>query len=196
MKYILKVHGLTEPEWRTNAQLSVQKSEIRKLLFIISALSWNPLAILLGSVQYIISDVSKWDYKEMLQTKSCLSCLSNLCQPERQTRSSREAKVNVCPCLPCQWKRMPLIMRGDKWLSGANLKLNKWLLRLFAQGFLHNKAEWEDVCSILKMLQPYFALTLPLTVWLKCGNKEPKFFGSESGSNNKIWPLICSDLSV
>lgn len=51
MKYILKVHGLTEPEWKRNAQISVQKSKIRKLLFIINALSWNPLAILLGSVQ-------------------------------------------------------------------------------------------------------------------------------------------------
>lgn len=70
----------------------------------------------------------------------------------RQTRSSREAKVNVCPCLPCQWGRMPLIIGGDKWLSRANPKLNKWLLCLFAQGFLHNKTGWEDAKGLSPIL--------------------------------------------
>lgn len=33
-------------------------------------------------MQLIVLDVSKWDYKEMLQTKSSVSCLSSLRQPE------------------------------------------------------------------------------------------------------------------
>lgn len=118
----------------------------------------------------------------MPQRKSSLSCFSNLCQPKRQTRSSREAKVNVCPCLPCQWKRMPLIMRGDKWLSGANPKLNKWLFSLFAQGFLHNKAQRGDVCSIKKKKNtPNLYLHWPGCIfairWKPCISKCGDFHG-------------------
>lgn len=49
-------------------------------------------------------------------------------------------------------------MRGDKWLSGANPKLNKLLFSLFAQGFLHNKAQKGNVCSISKIPQAFICI--------------------------------------
>lgn len=39
-------------------------------------------------------------------------------------------------------------MREDKWLSGADPTLNKWLFCLFALGFLHNKAARGDECLL------------------------------------------------
>lgn len=104
------------------------------------------------SASTAVSNSSSWMFQSGIIKKCCrenpVCPASAICQPERQTRSSREAKVNVCPWLPCQWKRMPLIMREDKWFSGADPTLNKWRFGLFALGFLHNKAPRGAVCLL------------------------------------------------
>lgn len=110
----------------------------------------------------------------------------------RQTRSSREAKVNVCPCLPCQWGRMPLIIGEDKWLSRANPKLNKWLLCLFAQGFLHNKTGWEDAKGLSPIL---LWLCLPSIVATPVRFTKSQVFCPRLGSNNKA-NLVLSPLML
>lgn len=46
-------------------------------------------------------------------------------------------------------------MREDKWLRGGGAPLNKWPPSLFAQSFLHNKAQTGDAGSILKSSQLY-----------------------------------------
>lgn len=145
------------------------------------------------------SNSSSWIFQSGIVMKcfreqAAPSSFSNLCQckREREKTRSREVKVNVCPCLGCQWERMPQIMRRDKWLSGANPKLNKWLFSLFAQSFLHNEAQWGDVRSIWGLDRIWITWLIPLISF----HKTPfLYLHSSLQQDEKPWNFKCRDFN-
>lgn len=108
------------------------------------------------------------------------SCRQNpACQPEGDKLDQAEKRrwMFVLASLPVREENTPLIIAVDKWLSRANTKVNKWLQCLFAQGFLHNKAKWEDANSRSKKAPlPFFSdFVCPPSLRHQCSSQRATF---------------------
>lgn len=138
---------------------------------------------------------SRMRRKSCRQNAACPA--SAVCVNLRETNQIKQGSEGERLSLPpCQRGRMPLIIGGDKWLSRVNPRVNKWRLCLFAQGFLHNKAEREDAYSLSEKARLLFYpdFVCPLLLLHRCSSQKSHVFicpglRTDNKGNLVLFPL-------